>query len=143
MRTTILATLATLVALTATPVDAQMLTPGVHRAEVRVTARLAMPPVQLVLDKTAPIATGRAQGYTEYTMTYRIAANTEWQLTATQLPQGVTLQNEAGEWQQELGTVANRGQATNPTDVTVKVRVATTAARTWAQDLRLEMGGTR
>lgn len=140
MRTTTLATLIALMTLAAIPAEAQRaVMVGTNRAEVKINAGFTMPEILNLRQDAAPVATTRGAGYTEYQMTVTVAANTRWAITATTLPQGVTLQDEAGTFQNELGTVAGRGQATNPVERTVTLRVATGTAATWTQDLRLEL----
>ena len=51
----------------------------------------------------------------------------------------MTLQAEDGTFQEVQGAVAGRGQATNPVERTVTIRVATGTPATWAQALRIEL----
>lgn len=142
MRTTTLATLIALLAITTTTAEAQRVTMiGTNRAEVRVNVGFEMPEIRILRQTAAPVATTRGAGYTEYQMVYTVAANTGWALTATTLPQGVTLQTEAGTFQNELGAVVTRGQATNTVEQKVTIRVANGTPATWQQNLQLELRG--
>jgi hypothetical protein len=142
MRTTTLATLIALLAITAIPAEAQRaVMVGTNRAEVRVNATFEMPEILILRQTAAPVVTTRGAGYTEYQMTVTVAANTQWTLTATTLPQGVTLLTEAGTFQNELGAIVTRGQATNPAEQKVTLRVATGTPATWQQNLQLELRG--
>ena len=104
---------------------------------------ITMPEILIIRQTTTPVATTRGVGYTEYQMVYTIAANTRWTMTATTLPQGVTLQTEEGTFQNEVGAIVTRGQATNPTQQKVTVRVANGTQATWQQNLQLELRGLR
>jgi len=142
MRTTTLATLIALLAITATPAEAQRATMiGTNRAEVRVNVGFEMPEILVLRQTAAPVATTRGAGYTEYQMVYTVAANTQWTIAATTLPQGVTLMTEAGTFQNELGAIVTRGQATNPTEQKITLRVANGTPATWQQNLQLEIRG--
>ncbi len=144
MRTTTLATLIALLTLAAIPAEAQRaVLVGTNRAEVRVNATFAVPEILIIKQTATPVATTRGAGYTEYQMVYTVAANTRWTMTAATLPQGVTLQTEAGTFQNEVGTVITRGQATNPTEQKVTVRVANGTPATWQQNLQLDLRGQR
>ena len=112
---------------------------GTNRAEVRVNAGFAMPEILILRETAAPKLTTRGRGYTEYEAVYTVAANTGWAITATTLPAGVTLQVADGTFQAEQGAVAERGQATNPIERTVTIRVAAGTPTTWAQALRIEL----
>ena len=142
MRTTTLTTLIALLAIAAIPAEAQRaVMVGTNRAEVRVNASFEMPEILILRQTAAPVATTRGAGYTEYQMTYTVAANTRWTLTTTTLVQGVTLQAEDGTFQNEIGTIVTRGQATNPAEQKVTLRVATGTPATWQQNLQLELRG--
>jgi len=142
MRTTTLTTLIALLTLAAIPAEAQRaVMVGTNRAEVRVNATFEMPEILVLRQTAAPVATTRGAGYTEYQMTFTVAANTQWALTAATLPEGVTLQTEAGTFQNEIGTIVTRGQATNPAEQKVTLRVATGTPATWQQTLQLELRG--
>jgi len=142
MRTTTLATLIALLAITAIPAEAQRaVMVGTNRAEVRVNVGFEMPEILVLRQTAAPVATTRGAGYTEYQMTFTVAANMGWTLTAATLPQGVTLQTEDGTFQNEVGAIATRGQATNPAQQKVTLRVATGTPATWQQALQLELRG--
>lgn len=142
MRTTTLATLIALLAITAIPAEAQRAAMiGTNRAEVRVNVGFEMPEILVLRQTAAPVVTTRGAGYTEYQMVYTVAANTRWALTATTLPQGVTIQTEAGTFQHALGAIATRGQATNPTEHKVTLRVANGTPTTWQQNLQFELRG--
>lgn len=140
MRTTKLTTLITLLTLAAIPAEAQRaVMVGTNRAEVRVNAAFQMPEILILRETAAPKLTTRGRGYTEYEAVYTVAANTRWAITATTLPAGVTMQAEDGTFQAEQGAVAERGQATNPTEHKVTIRVAAGTPATWAQTLRIEL----
>lgn len=142
MRTTTLTTLIALLALAAIPAEAQRaVMVGTNRAEVRVNATFEMPEILILRQAAAPVVTTRGAGYTEYQMTYTVAANTRWTLAGTTLPQGVTLQTEDGTFQNEIGAIVTRGQATNPAEQKVTLRVATGTPATWQQTLQLELRG--
>ena len=141
MRSRTLVALLASLPFTAVQMPAQSAFGGTARAEVRAMVRLTMPEILVLLPPAAPVATARGALYTEYRIVYRLAANARWALTASALPQGVTLLSETGEWQPAAGSVAEHGVATNPVEITVRVRVAPGASRTWAQDLRLELRG--
>jgi hypothetical protein len=140
MRTTTLATLIALLALTAIPAEAQRaVMVGTNRAEVRVNVGFEMPEFLVLRQTSAPVATTRGAGYTEYQMTFTVAANTQWTLTAATLPQGITLLTEAGTFQNELGAIVTRGQATNSAEQKVTLRVANGTPATWQQNLQFEL----
>lgn len=140
MRTIKLTTLITLLTLAAIPAQAQRaVMVGTNRAEVRVNAGFAMPEILILRETAAPKVTTRGRGFTEYEAVYTVAANTGWAITATTLPAGVTMQAEDGTFQEVQGAVARRGQATNPVERTVTIRVATGTPATWAQALRIEL----
>lgn len=142
MRTTTLTTLIALLTLAAIPAEAQRaVMVGTNRAEVRVNASFEMPEILILRQTAAPVATTRGAGYTEYQMTVTVAANTRWTLTATTLPQGVTLQTEEGTFQNEIGAIVTRGQATNPAEQKVTLRVATGTPATWQQNVQFELRG--
>jgi len=142
MRTTTLTTLIALLALAAIPVEAQHAAMvGTNRAEVRVNAAITMPEILILRQTAAPVVTARTRGYTDYQMVVTVAANTRWAITATTLPEGVTLLAEDGTFQQEQGAVAGRGQATNPVEQKVVLRVTAGTSATWVQQLRLELKG--
>ena len=137
---TILATMA-LLSNTAGAQQARLV--GTHRAEVRVNAGYAMPEILHLTRKAEPTRSIRGTGFAEYQLAYTVAANTQWTLEATTLPAGVTLRTDDGAWAADAGTTLHRGNPTNPTTVTLTVRVATDAPTTWAQDLTLELRGQR
>lgn len=137
---TVLATLA-LLGTTAEAQQARLV--GTKRAEVRVNAGYAMPEILLLTRKAEPTRSIRGNGFAEYQLAYTVAANMQWTLEATALPAGVTLRTDDGAWAAEAGTSLFRGDATNPTTVTVTVRVATDAPASWAQDLALELRAQR
>lgn len=142
MRTTTLTTLIALLTLAAIPAEAQRaVMVGTNRAEVRLTVGFEMPEILVLRQTAAPVATTRGAGYTEYQMTFTVAANTGWTLAATTLPQGVTLLTEAGTFQNEVGAIVTRGQATNPAEQKVTLRVANGTPATWQQNLQLELRG--
>lgn len=141
MRTTTLTTLIALLTIAAIPAEAQRVMVGTARAEIRVNAAFEMPAIRNLRQTAAPVVTTRGAGYTEYQMVYTVAANARWTLAATNLPQGVTLQTEEGTFQNEVGAIVTRGQATNPVEQKVTVRVATGTPATWQQNLQLELRG--
>lgn len=141
MRTTTLTTLIALLTIAAIPAEAQRVMVGTARAEIRVNAAFEMPAIRDLRQTAAPVVTTRGAGYTEYQMVYTVAANARWALAATNLPQGVTLQTEEGTFQNEVGAIVTRGQATNPVEQKVTVRVATGTPATWQQNLQLELRG--
>jgi hypothetical protein len=142
MRTTTLATLIALLAITAIPAEAQRaVMVGTNRVEVKVNVGYEMPQLLILRQTAAPVATTRGTGYTEHQMTVTVTANMGWTLTAATLPEGVTLQTEEGTFQNEIGAVVTHGQAANAAEQKVTLRVATGTPATWQQALQLELRG--
>lgn len=133
-----------LLAATQAPLAAQSYATAIGpnaRGVVRTTARYSIPEI-LVLREVAPAtATWEGTGYTEHLIRFTVAANVQWTLTATQVPAGVEILAETGEWIDATTADAtlDRGPRTNATEALVRVRVPDGTPATWAQDLRVEL----
>lgn len=134
-----LLTLMALLVLAAMPAEAQRVVMGAGRAELRLATQVSVPEFRHLKVAAAPVATWQAETYTEYQVRYTVAANTHWAVVAAELPAGVILLDEHGQFTGEDNTVALRGERTNPTEVLLRLRVTATAPRDWAEDLRLEL----
>lgn len=108
------------------------------RATVRTAVGLSIPAMFRVVAVGAPEATWQGENYTEYLITYTVAANTRWQFAADALPHGVTLLVLGGEWRgaKDSDLVVQRGAVSNGTEVRVRVRVADGASINWRNELR-------
>lgn len=124
---------------TAAPLTAQTAAAAIGggRATVRTTARLTIP-VYLNAAETQPLTeTFRGTGYTEYLATYTVRGNVNWELVTKQMPAGVTVLDQDGDWNADAATIGT-GDATNGATVLVRVRVTTAAAADWREQLKLE-----
>lgn len=137
MRTLTLILAAALV--TAAPLAAQntALVAGRGRATVRIEANLGIPAYLRAAETQALTETWKGTGYTEYLATYTVRANTQWDLVATAAPAGVTILAADGEWTAGTAVIGN-GDVTNAATILVRVRVATTAAANWREELKFE-----
>lgn len=144
MRTIKLTIPALLVAtLLATPAAAQRTATlvGGGRAEVRIAAAARIPEFVRLRVVAGPEATWQGDRFTEYLLTYEVASNTAWEVEVGNVPAGLTVLTETGDWMAQgeaiRATVA-AGTRTGWREVRVRVRVADGASVTWAEELQVE-----
>jgi len=107
------------------------------RATVRFTAALAVPAYLRATETVALTQTHKANGFTEYLATYTVRGNVRWTLDALELPEGVTVLDQHGNWTAVPATIGY-GDVTNGATILVRVRVTDTAAADWQQHLRID-----
>lgn len=124
---------------TAAPLAAQntALVAGRGRATVRIQANLGIPVYLRATETQALTETWKGNGYTEYLATYTVRANARWDLVTAAAPAGVTVLAADGTWTAAPTTIGT-GDLTNGATVLVRVRVATTAAANWREQMKLE-----
>jgi hypothetical protein len=141
-----LATIALLVA-TQAPLAAQQHAVAIGpnaRGVVRTNARYTIPEILILRDAAPATEPWQGTGYAEHVVRYAVAANVEWALAATQLPAGVEVLTETGEWiDAELATATGvtlvQGERGNGVEARVRVRVPEGTPATWAQELKVEL----
>ena len=138
MRTLTLILAAALI--TAAPVAAQTTALAIGngaRATVRITAALTIPAYLRATETVAVTQTHKGNGFTEYLATYTVRGNVRWTLDALELPEGVTVLDQNGNWTATPATIG-LGDVTNGATVLVRVRVTDAAANNWQQHLRID-----
>lgn len=138
MRTLTLILAAALI--TAAPVAAQTTALAVGngaRATVRVTAGLTIPAYLRATETVALTQTHKGNGFTEYLATYTVRGNVRWTLDALELPEGVTVLDQNGNWTATPATIG-LGDVTNGATILVRVRVTDAAGTDWQQHLRID-----
>lgn len=114
---------------------------GGGRAEVRIAAAARIPEFVRMRVVAGPQATWEGEQFTEYLLTYEVAANTAWEVEVGNVPAGLTVLTETGDWMAQgeaIRTTVAAGQRTGWTEVRVRVRVADGASVTWAEELQVE-----
>lgn len=114
---------------------------GGGRAEVRIAAAARIPEFVRMRAVNAPVATWQGETFTEFLLTYEVAANAAWTVEVGNLPAGLSVLTETGDWMAQgeaLRATVARGQRTGWTELRVRVRVADGAAVTWADEIRVE-----
>lgn len=107
------------------------------RATVRVTAGLTIPAYLRATETVALTQTHKGTGFTEYLATYTVRGNVRWTLDALELPEGVTVLDQHGNWT-ATPAIIGLGDVTNGATVLVRVRVTNAAALGWQQQLRID-----
>lgn len=140
-----LATIALLVA-TQAPLEGQSYATAIGpnaRGVVRTTARYSIPEILIIREAAPATATWQGTGFTEHLVRYTVAANVQWALTVTELPAGLEILTETGEWVDAeagaAGATLDTGARSNATEALVRVRVPDGTPATWVQDLKVEL----
>jgi hypothetical protein len=141
-RSSLLALAVATAVMIAIPMGAQQTafaTGGMGVAKVRASIGLTMPVLMHFTPSTQPIATWQGERFTEYVIRYSVATNSRWDVSVSDLPQGVTVLAEDGGWVDGRSgqVIVARGQPTNPIEVLVRLRIADGTSAAWHSELTI------
>lgn len=114
---------------------------GGGRAEVRIAASARIPEFVRMRVVAGPQATWQGERFTEYLLSYEVTANTAWEVEVGNVPAGLTVLTETGDWMAQgeaIRTTVAAGQRTGWQEVRVRVRVADGSSVTWAEELQVQ-----
>ncbi|MEX2181963.1 MAG: hypothetical protein WD771_07970 [Gemmatimonadaceae bacterium] len=119
--------------------DAQQIAVGSRRAVANIEVNLSIPEFLRVRLTGRPEIVAKGANLSEFVVRLTVAANTAWNLDVEGTPDGVQILTASNVWSSgpEAIRVVAGEDATNQGDVEVRVRVATGAAVTWMDELRL------